>query len=263
MKKMTVRFFLLVIPLIFISLRAEAGIVLDDDFGNLNNWSILQEKGTSPDYYYITSAPEHLKLRTVNCDIWLNNSTTYNNLFTFKSPPAGFLANTFTMTMKLNFQPTSGMVTYPQVDLIAFDDAKNWIRAGYAYFGSNGKRTLQFCYKDDADAQNIGSLTEINLGPSDFYLRLTKENDVDGVTANYSAGYSTDGVNYTQIGDLKTGGTRSPAYLGFIAMVDANENNWADIYNVTMDGVPEPSVSILGLMGFGALAGLRRFKRKK
>jgi len=245
----------LAILLAFLSLRAEAGIVFEDDFtGGVGNWTILHNDAS----YYSTSE-SGLDLKTCAGDMWAGQ-TDYKNLFTIATPPAGALAGDFTVTMKLSFNPTAG--TWPQINLIAYDNDDNWVRANYMRY-NNVNASFQLAKEEAATPSEIGHVVN-NLGDATFWLRLTKTNH--DATATYKQYYSTNGTDFTIVnGESGTDfGDGSLAYVGFVAMVDDSPGgNHAYISSFQLDGVPEPSVSMLGLMGFGALAGLRRFKRNQ
>ena len=134
----------------------------------------------------------------------------------------------------------------PQVDILAYDDDDNYVRAVYG--SPYGERQLEFFRETNGVDPWPTSLTPHDFGSDPFYLRLTKVGNV------YTQYYSLDGATYEQANSPLVFGDGTPAKVGFAAFADPHESTHAYIDSIQISGtapVPEPSTLIIGLVNLG------------
>ena len=203
---------------IFVGLAAgqiSAETIFRDDFQGSalgSAWVVLNR-----DNSYLSLSNGILSLRCSNGDLW-QSSNNAKNVLLIPNPTNG----DFDMTLAVqHFEPNYGGWT--QVDLLAFDDVDNHYRGGYGnLFDLNNTRYLTNAR--EVQAQYIGTgNSPHNFGNSYFYLRVTKRG------STYHLYYSLNGVNFLGSGLGTTYGDGTPAYLGFVAMVDSSQVTVASI----------------------------------
>jgi hypothetical protein len=183
-------------------------VVFRDDFnGTLSEkWGIVRQETS---YYSLTDA--YLDLRADQGDLWQTRNDA-KNVFLIDAPTSG----DFTVTMRvLRFVPTD--VPYTQVELLAYDDDDNHVRCDYGLYPSG--RSVEF----GAEANGVWSSQTVakDFGAEPFWLQLRKTGDT------YTQWYSTNGTDFVQGNGEVTFGDGTPTKVGFVAMVDPNEETHA------------------------------------
>lgn len=181
-------------------------------------WTIVREDSS----YYNLSA-EYLDLRTNQGDLW-EWRTDAKNVFLTDTATTG----DFSITMRLiRFVPNN--LSWTQIDVLAYDDDDNHVRCGYHFMGT--ERALQL------GVEVAGSWTSQeepkDFGSDPFWLKLQK------VGNTYTQWYSTNGTDFVQGNGEVTFGDGTPTKVGFVAMVDPNEETHAliDYFTVSvLDG---------------------------
>ncbi|MHB8283868.1 MAG: DUF1349 domain-containing protein [Caulobacteraceae bacterium] len=114
------------------------------------------------------------------------------------------------------------------------------------FFGLNfGSGSLAIEYQ--IDGQSAQSEDETSYTTDDVTLRLTRNNDL------FTASYSTDGVNFTNVGEL-TGLTGTTQFdLTSYASVDGLTASFSNLKVDTISSAPESSTWGLMVVGIGAV----------
>lgn len=202
-------------------------IVFRDDFNGTidERWAIVR-----PDASYYSVTDTHIDVRANLGDICAGRSDA-KNIFLIGAP----IMSDFTLTMKvIQFVPNGLHAT--QVDLLAFDDEDNHVRCNYG--SMHGGRHLEF----GVEKQGTWTyqLHANDFGADAFWLRLQKTG------SSYTQWYSTDGADFLQANEGIVYGDGTPMKVGFVAMVDPNEESHAliDYFSVSVpdvdgDGMPD------------------------
>lgn len=221
----------------------QASTLFRDEFssGRSAEWSVLNE---NPGLYAYTST--YLDLQCSTGGLW----GTADNLFLLDNPAAGDLV----VTMRLErFDPYAA--NYHQLNLLAWDDSSNHVRCIYGHVWD--ERALEFGTQTSASGWQRASHTAQDFGSDPFYLRLSTSGNV------YTQYWSTNGTDWTQTSPAVTFGDGTPARLGFVG-TDAYSGvsrAHVDWFQVEGDAIPEPSTSLLTLVGLASLALARRRRR--
>ncbi len=177
------------------------GVLFREDFtGPLgdNGWAVLNN---FPLWYAVSNGicwP-----RAQNGDM-AGPMLNYYNLFTVDL--AGVTTNDFCATMRvLSFEPTNNNV---QVNLMAFDDVDNHVRAAYGHIGGG---RLQRLFEETGGVASAPSDEARDFGAGPFWMRLTKQGNV------YRQYWSTNGTIFHKAAGPVTYGDGAPAFLAFWA----------------------------------------------
>lgn len=193
---------------------------------------------------YYTVGGSSLAL-TANSGNLAATDNTALNIFRVANPTAGDFVVTMALT---SFVPVSQ--AYAQINVLAFDDMDNHVRAAYLYNGST--RIIELS-KDAGASFTVHGSTSVDFGSSPFYLRLTKIGNL------YTQSYSTDGSIFTPLSGSMAYGDGTPTYLGFIALADPSQSSIANIDSFTIAAIPEQSTwaALFGSVAMGLALLLR------
>lgn len=216
-------------------------VLFQDDFnGSISgSWSVLNSNAS-----YYTVGGSSLAL-TANSGNLAATDNTALNIFRVANPTAGDFVVTMALT---SFVPVSQ--AYAQINVLAFDDMDNHVRAAYLYNGST--RIIELS-KDAGASFTVHGSTSVDFGSSPFYLRLTKIGNL------YTQSYSTDGSIFTPLSGSMAYGDGTPTYLGFIALADPSQSSIANIDSFTIAAIPEQSTwaALFGSVAMGLALLLR------
>lgn len=150
-----------------------------------SQWSWVREDNTK---WSLTANPGYLRITTQMGDIYGATNNMKNILL---QTPA---ASDYTITTKVTFSPAAN---FHQAGLVVYSDDENFVML-QRFFSSSYNPPNQFMFKKEIAGSPTKYYTGDTLGAT-VYLKITKSG------TSYSGYFSSDGVNWTQVGSALTG----------------------------------------------------------
>lgn len=175
---------------------ARAGIVFQDDFNSESldaSWEIIRQ---DPTHWSLTNSPGSLQIISQEGEFW--GSPLPYNVF-LVDPQTEYVS----LETHLTFNPTQD---FQQAGLIIYVSDSNFMKFDRIWASNlTGNDVVEFFNKNNDERRTAVVTADI------LRLRITKSGD------DYTASYSTDGMNYVNVGTIMTTALTAPR-LGLFAI---------------------------------------------